>query len=42
MVDEQPEHSDIILQLRNGHLLNISETNRAHDSLQYPLIFWNG
>ena len=38
MVEEQHGHGDIILHQRNGH---ITETYRAHDSLQYSLIFWN-
>ena len=42
MVDEQHERRDIVLQKRSGHLERICETHRAYDSLQYPLIFWNG
>ena len=41
MVDEQHEHCDVILYQRNGHLQSIVETQRAYDSLQYSLIFWN-
>ena len=42
MVDEKHEHHDIILHQRNRYLQRISETHKPYESLQYPLIFWNG
>lgn len=42
MLDEQHERRDIGFQLRSGHLQRISETHRAYDPLQCPLIFSNG
>ena len=39
---EQHGNRDIVLQKRSGHLQRISETHRAYDALQYPLVFWRG
>ncbi|XP_067936872.1 uncharacterized protein [Watersipora subatra] len=42
IVGQQFERRDIVLQLRSNELQRISETHRAYDTLQYPLIFWRG
>ena len=42
MVGEEFNRRDIVLQRRNDQLENVSETHRSYDSLQYPLIFWQG
>ncbi|XP_067931940.1 uncharacterized protein [Watersipora subatra] len=42
IVGQQFERRDIVLQLRSNELQRISETHRAYDALQYPLIFWRG
>ena len=33
---------DILLQKRDRSLVNVADTKRAYDALQYPLIFWQG
>ncbi|XP_026467796.1 uncharacterized protein LOC113371383 [Ctenocephalides felis] len=43
IVGEQLEKRDIVLSRRDtGQLQQISETHRSYDSLQYPLMFWQG
>ncbi|XP_043461172.1 uncharacterized protein LOC122497870 [Leptopilina heterotoma] len=42
MVGEPSESRDIVIQKRTGQLIRISETHRAYDTLQYPLIFCRG
>ena len=45
MVDEQHGNRDIVLKTKDApdqQLQHISETNRAYDGLQYPLLYWNG
>ena len=42
IVGQEFEKRDIILEKQNSSLLRIRETHRAYDSLQYPLIFWEG
>ncbi|KIH47497.1 hypothetical protein ANCDUO_22443 [Ancylostoma duodenale] len=41
MVGEH-ERRDIVIQRRSEVLQRISETHRSYDSLQYPLMFWEG
>jgi hypothetical protein len=33
---------DIVLQEKNNILQRVAETHRSYDTLQYPLIFWQG
>ncbi|XP_067933012.1 uncharacterized protein [Watersipora subatra] len=40
IVGQQFEKWGIVLQLRSNELQRISETHRAYDALQYPLMFW--
>ena len=40
--NQQHGNRDIVLRQRCGYLNIISETHRAYDSLQYPLMFWKG
>lgn len=42
MVNEDQGKRDIVLRQRDGQLMRINETHRAYDSLQYPLLFWEG
>lgn len=43
IVGEQLEKRDIVLTRRDtGQLQQISETHRSYDTLQYPLMFWQG
>jgi hypothetical protein len=42
MVGDQFQPTDIVLHLRNDQLINVAETHRCYDALQYPLIFWDG
>ncbi|GFR63725.1 hypothetical protein ElyMa_005489700 [Elysia marginata] len=42
IVGQQFERRDIVLQLRSNTLQRINETHRSYDSLQYPLILWQG
>jgi hypothetical protein len=42
MAEDQFRPRDIILHLRNDQLINVAETRRCCDVLQYPLIFWDG
>jgi len=42
MVGDQFQPRDIVLHLRNDQLINVTETHRCYNSLQYPLIFWDG
>ncbi|XP_073955775.1 uncharacterized protein isoform X1 [Choristoneura fumiferana] len=40
VVGENLQSRDIVLHRRNNELKRVSETHRAYDALQYPLIFW--
>ena len=40
--NQQHGNRDIVLRQRCGSLNRISETHRAYNSLQYPLMFWKG
>lgn len=42
MEDGEYNTRDIVLQRRGGSLQRIAETHRLYDSLQYPIIFWQG
>jgi len=42
IVGQEFHWRDIVLKLRNDQLTRISETNRAYDALQYPVIHWEG
>ncbi|XP_074106305.1 uncharacterized protein LOC141532045 [Cotesia typhae] len=42
IVGQDFEKRDIVLRSRGNQLMRISETHRAYDTLQYPLIFCNG
>lgn len=42
IVGENFQSKDIVLHRRNNELIRVSETHRAYDVLQYPLIFWKG
>lgn len=42
VVGENLQSRDIVLHRRNNELKRVSETHRAYDALQYPLIFWQG
>lgn len=43
IVGENLEARDIVLTRRDtGQLQHISETHRSYDTLQYPLMFWQG
>ncbi|GBP76380.1 hypothetical protein EVAR_53656_1 [Eumeta japonica] len=39
---DQFQPRDIILHRRNNQLINVAETHRCYDALQYPVIFWDG
>ncbi|XP_039282934.1 uncharacterized protein LOC120351055 [Nilaparvata lugens] len=42
IVGDQFQPRDIVLHRRNNQLINVAETHRCYDALQYPLIFWDG
>lgn len=42
MVGDQFERRDIRIQRRDDQILNIEDSHRSYDALQYPLIFWEG
>lgn len=42
MIDQEANSRDIIIQRRNDQLQRVSETHSWYDTLQYPLIFWDG
>ncbi len=42
LLHEEHGKRDIVLQKRDGFLKRVSETHRAYDSLQYPLMFPHG
>lgn len=42
MVGTEFEKRSIIIKKRNSDVVNISETHRMYDGLQYPIIFWDG
>jgi hypothetical protein len=42
MVGDQFERRDIRIMRRNNTLQVIQDTHRSYDSMQYPLIFWEG
>ncbi|XP_046869079.1 uncharacterized protein LOC124461606 [Drosophila willistoni] len=42
IVGEQLEKRDIVLTRRDTGPIQISETHRSYDALQYPLMFWQG
>ncbi|GFW65285.1 helitron_like_N domain-containing protein [Trichonephila clavipes] len=42
MVGDQFQPRDIVLHRRNDKLINVRETHRCYDALQYPIIFWDG
>ena len=42
LVGEELDRRDIIIQRGNEALQRIAETNSSYDSLQYPIIFWEG
>ncbi|GFW74315.1 ATP-dependent DNA helicase [Trichonephila clavipes] len=42
MVGDQFQPRDIVLHRRNDQLINVGETHRCYDALQYPIIFWDG
>ena len=42
MVGDQFLPRDIIFHMRNNQLTRIAETHRYYDTLQYPIIFWDG
>ncbi|GFY73494.1 helitron_like_N domain-containing protein [Trichonephila inaurata madagascariensis] len=39
MVGDQFQPRDIVLHQRNDLLINVGETHRCYDALQYPIIF---
>lgn len=39
---DQYQKRDIRIQRRDNQIINISDTHRSYDALQYPLIFWEG
>lgn len=42
LVDQECDRRDVVLRTRDDRLQRISETHRAYDSLQYPLMFCRG
>ncbi|VDK67836.1 unnamed protein product [Onchocerca ochengi] len=42
IVGDQFQPKDIVIHRRNDQLIKIAETHRRNDTLQYPIIFWNG
>ena len=42
LVGQEHEQREIVLQYQDNTIKPISETNRAYDALQYPLIVWQG
>ena len=42
MVGNDFEPRDIVLRKRDNMLQRVADTHRSYDSLQYPLIFWQG
>ena len=42
MVGDKFQPRDILLRLRNDQLINVAETQRYYEALQFPLIFWDG
>ncbi|GFY55396.1 ATP-dependent DNA helicase [Trichonephila inaurata madagascariensis] len=42
IVGQEFEKRDIVLSCRGGTLMQITETHRAYDALQYPLMFFLG
>ena len=42
LVGENAQSRDIIIKKRSSEFIRINETHPSYDSLQYPLILWNG
>ncbi|KAL0882000.1 hypothetical protein ABMA27_001749 [Loxostege sticticalis] len=42
LVDQECDKRDVVLRSRENRLQRISETHRAYDALQYPLMFCHG
>lgn len=42
VVDENLENRDTVLHRRSNQLQRLSETHRSYDTLQYPILFWQG
>ncbi|XP_075211201.1 uncharacterized protein LOC142318522, partial [Lycorma delicatula] len=42
IVGDQFQPRDIVLHRRNDQLINVAETHRCYDTLQYSVIFWDG
>ena len=42
LVGQEHGQREIVLQYQDNTIKPISETNRAYDALQYPLILWQG
>lgn len=42
MVDGEYSRRDIVIQRRDQHIQRIDGTHRFYDTLQYPILFWQG
>ncbi|GFY07987.1 helitron_like_N domain-containing protein [Trichonephila clavipes] len=42
MIGDQFQPRDIVLHRRNDQVINVGETHRYYDALQYTIIFWDG